>query len=694
MRRVKDWVERTAGAMIPARYWGKLFRLALRKAHRRGDQFLTFHERPKFAHNVGLWSDARPSLPTVAVVLQGPLQLTDDFTVETVRLYRQTFARCPLIVSTWAGEDASAVARLRDAGAEVLLNTPPAFAGFKNTNYQLVSALAGIRRARELGAAYTLKTRTDQRMYAPNIPAFLVGLVEAFPPAPGTAQRRRVVSTSLWSPKYSMYQVSDMTVFGDTADLETYFGVPHTITVGLPPDFRNNLGEVSRINPPEQHIVTGYLRTLGRPYEWTLAGYWQALADHFAIVDRSALDLIWRKLTPYDEHPRPRYAGIEALHELTFAEWLNIRAGLANKADWPRHEASQALHGGQYLPGAAPAPPPAQSPRWDRVRRFAQRASTRTGGTYVTAHARPRSAAGVGTWADPLTVPPDVAIVVQGPIITGDQFTLETVRLYRRHFTGHPIIVSTWDTEPPTLVAELRATGVEVVLSPQPADRGPLNVNLQVVGTRAGIDRARQLGAAYVLKTRTDQRIYVPGAAEFLANLLKVFPVRSGFRQRGRIVSCGRSSFKFGLYHVSDQLLFGHLDDLATYFSPPPRPSELPAGYRDVIGEICRYKSPESYLASRFLETVGRPVTWTLADSWDAIVGHFCVIDGASLDVYWPKYAPHVEHVGGYGPLTSSQVLDFREWLALCHSRPDPGLYEAALGLPLHAPLPQLTGQG
>ena len=55
-------------------------------------------------------------------------------------------------------------------------------------------------------------------------------------------------------------------------------------------------------------------------------------------------------------------------------------------------------------------------------------------------------------------------------------------------------------------------------------------------------------------------------------------------------------------YQVSDQLLFGHTDDLAAYFSATPRPSGYPAAFRDVIGDICRHKAPESYLASRFLD--------------------------------------------------------------------------------------------
>lgn len=350
LARVKAAVERAAGAALPVRLWEKLFRYALRSAHRSGDQFLTYHARPKRAGDVGVWSDRRPDLPPVAVVLQGPLLLVNDFTVETVCLYRRTFVGCPLIVSTWEGEDAAAVARLRDAGAEVLLNRKPNFAGFKNTNLQLVSSLAGVRRAQELGAKFVLKTRTDQRMYAPNVPAFLVGVWKSFPAAPGFRQRGRLIGTSLGSHKYIMYQFSDMNVFGHVEDVIAYWSCPHTKTVGLPPDHKKVVSEVARTHPPEQHILGSYLCSIGVPIDWSLTAYWQSLANHLAIVDRAALDLVWFKLSETLEYPRPRYAGIEALHELTFAEWLNLRVGRLNKDALPHHELSQKLSGGSLIP--------------------------------------------------------------------------------------------------------------------------------------------------------------------------------------------------------------------------------------------------------------------------------------------------------------------------------------------------------
>jgi hypothetical protein len=131
---------------------------------------------------------------------------------------------------------------------------------------------------------------------------------------------------------------------------------------------------------------------------------------------------------------------------------------------------------------------------------------------------------------------------------------------------------------------------------------------------------------------------------------------------------------------------------MALYASAPPRPSTLPESYRDVLGDIARHKSPESYLATQFLERLGRPVQWTLADSWQAFAHHFCVVDWHALDLYWPKYAPYAEHQMSYDGIKASQPLDFREWLNLYRglgTKGDPIVYEATQGMSLGQVFPE-----
>lgn len=57
-------------------------------------------------------------------------------------------------------------------------------------------------------------------------------------------------------------------------------------------------------------------------------------------------------------------------------------------------------------------------------------------GTLLTFHTRPLYASDVTLTAYPLATVPSCAIVLQGPILHTENFTLETVRLYKKYIRG------------------------------------------------------------------------------------------------------------------------------------------------------------------------------------------------------------------------------------------------------------------
>jgi hypothetical protein len=286
-------------------------------------------------------------------------------------------------------------------------------------------------------------------------------------------------------------------------------------------------------------------------------------------------------------------------------------------------------------------------------------------------------------------------VVIQGPP-AADDFTAETVKLYRRLFPGCPLIVSTWADTPAAALKTLAAAGAEVVTSPKPTEPGFWNINLQLTSSLAGVEAAAARGVEFVLKTRSDQRFYFPHTAEFLVNLLRTFPVAAGYRQRGRIVGIGRSTIKYGLYQLSDQAMFGYTEDMVAYWSASHRPREqfTFGTVGTSIRHVDRYLAPESYLATQFLERVGRRVEWTLCDSWRAFADHFCVADWETLDVYWAKYAVYHERASTYEAPTSSQPMGFIDWFNLyagLANKKDPEQYEAILEMEFARPLATWT---
>lgn len=309
--------------------------------------------------------------------------------------------------------------------------------------------------------------------------------------------------------------------------------------------------------------------------------------------------------------------------------------------------------------------------------------------TFLTVHARPRRAESLGTEADPWLEFPRTAIVLQGPLLREDAFTRETIAIYRGHFPGHPIILSTWAAEDRAEIEACRAAGAEVVLSEAPSVAGPANINRQIVSTRAGLQKCAELGVTHALKTRTDQRMYNPNALAFLHSAQRAFPLREQIGgQRERLIGVSLNTLKYRRYGLSDMLLFGALDDVIRYWSCElDRRSEAPPA---PFGKHAELRLCEVYLQSSFLESLGRPLTWTIADSWTAWAEHFCVIDSVALDLYWPKYASYREYRRlDYGPPHTGQELSFADWLILYGRSWHPSaVAETACQLDWNTPLP------
>ncbi len=311
-----------------------------------------------------------------------------------------------------------------------------------------------------------------------------------------------------------------------------------------------------------------------------------------------------------------------------------------------------------------------------RIQRWTVRRDIAAGQWFSTLHQRPKRAAQFGTWPEPDIALPPMAVVMQGPIATQDDFTLETLKLYTRTLPSCRLILSTWEDCDPALLAPIAALGVGIVLSAKPANPGMFNVNMQIVSAAAGVRRAVGAGAQWVLKTRTDQRLHDPNVMAFLLGLARTFPVGGATAQRSRIIGVGQGSLKFAPYHVTDQTVFGHADDMLLYWTPPLREDSFPAHWprtaaevfaQAPIGEECRLAAPESYLASRFLERIGRPPDWTMADSWAAYRDHFCFADYAATDFYWVKGQSYSlrEIITRYDMVSNRHEMCFREWLLL-----------------------------
>jgi len=263
----------------------------------------------------------------------------------------------------------------------------------------------------------------------------------------------------------------------------------------------------------------------------------------------------------------------------------------------------------------------------------------------------------------------DTAILIQGPIVQDFSFTLETVKLYTRIFPGSPIIVSTWTNESKENRDAIERLGAYLVSSELPSQVGIGSHNLQMTSTHAGVLFSQALGAEFIQKTRTDQRIHNPLAITLMKGLLSYFPLsqQAASHQNSRIVVISFSSFVFRLFGLSDMLHFGKTEDILKYWNgslddrgsidlSKPNPSIVDLADRNIA---------ETYYMTNFLRNTSWDIHLTLENYWDACRERFVIVDAASVDLYWPKHSFQEERWKNYQYPITHQEMDFAFWIGL-----------------------------
>ena len=231
-----------------------------------------------------------------------------------------------------------------------------------------------------------------------------------------------------------------------------------------------------------------------------------------------------------------------------------------------------------------------------------------------------------------------VSIVMQGPIIEKQEFTLETIKLYRKRYPNVKLILSTWDNYDKSLISKFTEIGVEVILNSMPDYFGISNVNLQVKSTKTGIFRAKELGSEYCLKTRTDQRIYKYDFILFFMSILSTFKLEHK-HLKGRLITMSMNTFKYRLYGITDMLMFGNINDMILYWDVKfdnRKINEIDLGVSAL--DYSKARICEVYFSTEFFKKIKVKTNFTIKNYWELMANLFFVVDALSIDVFWFKY--------------------------------------------------------
>jgi hypothetical protein len=263
----------------------------------------------------------------------------------------------------------------------------------------------------------------------------------------------------------------------------------------------------------------------------------------------------------------------------------------------------------------------------------------------------------------PCTGQREVGIIVQGPLILKEDLTYETLCLYKKLFPDVTVILSTWIGSDRKSLEKIKTLGIETVLSKKPEKAGWGNINLQMISTNAGLLRAKELELRYVLKTRTDFRIYSSTAISFLVSLLKKFPTAEG---TSRVVISDIATCRHRIYGATDIFQFGEISEMLTYWNGGLWHDEIK---NEFDGKMIVNSTPiisEIFLCARYLKRKGKRLDFTLENWWKYLAENYVVVDLYSLDAVWFKYDWFLEQrfVRSYFE-SFPRAVTFSDWFSL-----------------------------
>ena len=316
-------------------------------------QFSDSRWYPKTTHN----------FDDTAIVIQGPIEYTNNYTVETFKLYRSIYPNAPIILSTWKEGATNSFRRVCKENAVVLLeNEPPKIRAYGNMNMQLKSSLEGVRYVKEnTSAKFVLKTRTDQRINYFSFLVYFKNLLKTFPPK-GDKLHERIIFLGSQVTKAHPFYPHDFLVFGHVEDIFKLFDIPFHGKEGKlsylskqwgrlqkifnflsKPEFKFDYDSVNershklfklnkmmnRIYWPEMYLTRTFYEKYIAPVDATklYETSWKFTVDYLILVDFDILQLDWPKYEHMRYKPRFDYEGHGA-----FARWLDMYRNF--KIDW------------------------------------------------------------------------------------------------------------------------------------------------------------------------------------------------------------------------------------------------------------------------------------------------------------------------------------------------------------------------
>ena len=272
--------------------------------------------------------ERNPFEQTLAILLQGPILVEEDFTYKVIVRYLELFPAARILLSTWKDEVPTRFFELSKnfGNFEIIENMKPNFKGISNINLQITSTLGGVLRAKDLECEFVLKSRTDQVIIDSQALNKLKIIYEMY--GRGLKNNRLIIADRNTF-VFRLYGISDMFMFGQVDDIYNYWNCPHDNRDPSAIYDRSSLTlrEYGQLNIVESYLATNYLKTMGHTPDFTLKDSLECFRDYFCVVDSATIKLRWFKYSNAINQWSVAYFPSK-FQELSFLNWLSLQFSL------------------------------------------------------------------------------------------------------------------------------------------------------------------------------------------------------------------------------------------------------------------------------------------------------------------------------------------------------------------------------
>ena len=270
------------------------------------------------------------SFDDFALIIQGPLDLKHNFTLETLKYYKLNYD-CKIILSTWEGENINIMNEIKELDIDVLINKKPKTSGWGNINYQTQSTYNAIKYAKHLGKKYVAKTRTDTRIYSIDFLYYCSHLLRSYKLK--TNQNRIITLGTIATKKYLPFALSDLFQFGAINEMIEFWS-PNSWEKDIKSIFNNKtiINETPIV--AEIFLASRYYIKKFKKINFELKDWWLFIKNEVIIIDPCSIDFFWHK---YDyEHENSFYQSYNIKHSKQFShiDWLYLQENDISKFDF------------------------------------------------------------------------------------------------------------------------------------------------------------------------------------------------------------------------------------------------------------------------------------------------------------------------------------------------------------------------